>query len=178
MDALLVIDMQRAMLGGAPKLALPDVIQRINQLAAMIRRHSGLVVWIQHDGPPGDSFAPDAPGWHLLPDLDRREGDALVRKRLNDAYAGTDLAAILAQASVGRVLVTGWATDFCVDAAVRSSVSQGFDVVAVSDAHTVADRPKLSAAAVIDYHNWLWADLIPSRTIRVASTAELLAEAG
>jgi nicotinamidase-related amidase len=174
-DALLVIDMQAGMLDGPSKLDLAQVIQRINQLSALIRRRNGMVVWVQHNGLPGDSFSPDGLGWQLLPGLDCRPDDARVQKRLNDAYAETNLAALLKDARIERVFVTGWATDFCVDAAVRSSVSRGFHVVAVSDGHTVADRPHLSAAGVIAYHNWLWANLIPSRSVNVVNTAEVLA---
>ena len=75
-----------------------------------------------------------------------------------------------------RVLVTGWATDFCVDATIRSAVSNDYDVVAVADGHTLNDRPHLDAPSVIRHHNWIWSELITNRSIRVASTAELLAE--
>jgi nicotinamidase-related amidase len=75
-----------------------------------------------------------------------------------------------------RVLVVGWATDLCVDATVRSVVSRNYDVVVVSDAHTLSDRPHLDAPAVIRHHNWVWGNLISNRSIRVASAAELLDE--
>lgn len=176
MDALLIVDMQVGLLDGPPKRDLDGVISRINLLVETIRGRGGMVVWIQHNGTAGDSFAPDKPGWHLLPGLNPEPGDRRVQKTLNDAYAGTNLAATLDEAGIERVLVTGWATDFCVDAAVRSSVSHGYHVVAVSDGHTVADRPQLGADGVIQYHNWLWSGLIPSRTVSVVSTADLLAE--
>jgi nicotinamidase-related amidase len=72
--------------------------------------------------------------------------------------------------------VAGWATDFCVDATVRSAVSNDYDVVVASDGHTLNDRPHLDAPSVIRHHNWIWSELITNRSIRVASTAELLAE--
>jgi nicotinamidase-related amidase len=176
-DALLVVDMQSGMLNGVPKFDLDGVLGRINQLTAMIRSRAGAVIWVQHCSTEDDAFAPGGPGWALLPGLDYQEGDKRIEKTLNDPYAGTPLAATLHEIGADRLLVTGWATDFCVDATVRSSVSNGFDVVAVGDAHTVADRPHLTAQAVIQHHNWLWANLIPNRSIRVVNTAELLAEA-
>ena len=75
-----------------------------------------------------------------------------------------------------RVLVVGWATDFCVDSTVRSAVSHDYHVVVVGDAHTPSDRPHLAAPDVIRHHNWLWSGLLTNRSIRVATTAELTAE--
>lgn len=175
MDALIVIDMQKGLLAGPVKLDLAGVIERINQVAALVRARGGMVVWVQHCSEPKDGFAPGTDGWELLTGLTPQPNDVRVEKKLNDAFAGTELQDILTRAAVDRVLISGWATDFCVDGTLRSAVSRGFHVVAVSDGHTVADREEIAAAAVIRYHNWLWANLIPSRSVSVIETAELLA---
>jgi hypothetical protein len=41
MDAMLIVDMQVGLLNGPPKYELPAVLDRINQLAAMVRRRRG-----------------------------------------------------------------------------------------------------------------------------------------
>lgn len=178
MDVLIVVDLQVGLLNGAPKHDLPGVIERINSLASAVRRRGGKVVWIRHNGPVGDDFAPNAPGWAFLPELDRHSGDLVVEKTLNDPFAGTSLQATLQQISADRILVVGWATDLCVDSTVRSAVSNGYDVVAVSDGHTLSDRPHLAAPAVITHHNWVWSDLITRRSITVKPAAQLLEELG
>ena len=177
MDAMIIVDMQVGLLSGGPKHDLPGVIARINRLADMVRARSGRVIWIQHCGRPGDAFAPDAPGWPFLPELHRAPSDAVVRKTLNDAFAGTELQTILAGLAPDRVLVAGWATDFCVDSTVRSAVSHGHHVVVVGDGHTLSDRPHLDAPTVIRHHNWVWSNLLTHASIRVAPTHDLLAEA-
>jgi nicotinamidase-related amidase len=176
MDALIVVDMQAGLLIGPPKHDLRGVIARINQLAAMVRDRSGKVIWIQHCGRPDDDFAPHKPGWSFLPELDRMAIDIVVRKTLNDPFAGTDLKRTLDCIKPDRVLVAGWATDFCVDATVRSAVSNDYNVVVAGDGHTLNDRPHLDARNVIRHHNWIWSELITNRSIRVANTAELLEE--
>jgi nicotinamidase-related amidase len=98
----------------------------------------------------------------------------VVRITLNDPFAGTDLAARLQAIAPDRVLIAGWATDFCVDATVRSAVSNHYDVVVVTDAHTLNDRPHLDATSVIRHHHWVWSNLITQRSIRLARTDELL----
>ena len=94
---------------------------------------------------------------------------------MNDPFAGTDLAARLKEIAPERIFITGWATDLCVDATVRSAVSNHYDVVVVTDGHTLNDRPHLDAASVIRHHNWVWSNLITQRSVRLARTDELAA---
>ena|SRR5258707_10986133 len=110
-----------------------------------------------------------------------RKLDAIVRRAARRAighgpYVGTSLSDTLARLRPHRVLVTGWATDFCVDATVRSIVSHNYPVVAVSDAHTLSDRRHLPATTVLAHHDWIWSGLITNCSVHVVSTDDLLAE--
>jgi nicotinamidase-related amidase len=174
MDALLVVHMQVGLLNGKPKHDLRQVLDRINRLAVKVRARSGKVILIRHCGGRGDDFEPQAPGWEFLPELVRKPDDIVLPTTLNDPFAGTDLRARLTEIRPARVLVTGWATDFCVDSTVRSTVAHHFDVVAVADGHTLSDRPHLDAASVIRHHNWVWSNLITQRSIKVIEADELL----
>jgi nicotinamidase-related amidase len=174
MDALLVVHMQVGLLAGKPKHDLRGVLDRINRLAVKVRARSGKVILIRHCGGRDDDFEPQAPGWEFLPELARTPQDIILPTTLNDPFAGTDLHARLTEIEPDRVLVTGWATDFCVDSTVRSTVAHHYDVVAVADGHTLSDRPHLDAANVIHHHNWVWSNLITQRSINVVDAAELL----
>ena len=174
MDALIVVDMQVGLLNGEPKHDLRGVIERINRLAARVRDRSGVVIFVQHCSGAEDDFVPGTPGWALLPELDRAAADIVIRKPLNDPFVGTDLAARLKEIAPERVFVTGWATDLCVDATVRSAVSNHYNVVVVTDGHTLNDRPHLDAAGVIRHHHWVWGNLITQQSVRLARTDELL----
>ena len=176
MDAMIVVDMQAGLLDGGRKHDLPGVIDHINALTAMVRRQGGRVIWIRHCGRPGDGFAPGTPGWEFLPALIREQGDTVVEKILNDPFTGTPLRQTLEQLAPDRVLVAGWATDFCVDATIRSAVSHGHHVVVVGDGHTLSDRPHLDAPTVMRHHHFVWSGLITSRSIRIATTRQLLDE--
>jgi len=97
----------------------------------------------------------------------------MVSKTLNDPFFSTSLQSDLANLRVDRLLVAGWATDLCVDAAIRSAAALGFKVVAVADCHTVSDRPHLSAGRIIDHHHWVWANLIAPHPVRIVREAEV-----
>ncbi len=174
MDAMLVVDMQVGLLNGKPKHDLRGVIERISRLAAKVREQSGTVIFVQHCGGRGDDFEPHTPGWAFLPELPRTPADVIIQKNLNDPFAGTDLQARLNRIAPDRLLITGWATDLCVDATVRSAVANHHNVVVVADGHTLSDRPYLDAVSVIRHHNWIWNNLITQRSIKLAGANELL----
>ena len=174
MDAMLVVDMQVGLLNGEPKHDVHGVIDRINRLATWVREKSGTVIFIQHCGCKGDDFEPQTPGWAFLPELVRDPADVVVQKQMNDPFAGGSLQARLDRIAPDRVLVTGWATDLCVDATVRSAVSNHHNVVVVTDAHTLSDRPHLDALSVIRHHHWVWSNLIAEKPVQFAATSELL----
>jgi nicotinamidase-related amidase len=171
---LIVVDMQVGLLAGAPKHALHGVIDRINQLSAWVRARAGHVIFVQHSGRAGDDFEPGTAGWALLAEFQREQNDTVVRKTLNDPFIEVEFRSILQALAPARLLITGWATDFCVDATVRSAVSQGHEVVVVADGHTLSDRPHLDAESVIRHHHWIWRNLITRRPMTIASASDLI----
>jgi nicotinamidase-related amidase len=176
-DALVIIDLQAGSFGppNPPRHDADALFVRLNALAAHVRANGGLVVWVHHDGAPGDALEPGTPGWQLAPALVCAAGDATVRKTACDSFLGTDLEALLLARHAKRVIIAGWATDFCVDTTVRSCTAKGFNTWAAADGHTVSDRPHLSAAKVIEHHNYVWANLIaPGGPVTIASCRELM----
>lgn len=172
-SALIVVDMQAGLLAGPPKHDLAGVVRRINTLAAAMRAGGGHVVWIRHCGADGGGFGRGDAGWAFLDDLDVRRDDPVVEKTLNDPFAGTGLADRLAALGADRLVVAGWATDFCVSAAVRAAVSRGYVVAVASDAHTLTDRAQIDAPTAIAYHNWLWTELLAAHPVDVRPAAAL-----
>jgi nicotinamidase-related amidase len=157
--ALIVIDMQQALFA-SPKHDAMGTVSRINELADRVRAANGIVIWVQHCGPQGDAFHPDQPGWRLLPELQPQQGDHLVRKASCDAFLDTDLAEKLAAENVGKLIVTGCATDFCVDTTIRSALARRFATIVPTDGHTTSDRSHLPATKVMEHHHAIWADFI------------------
>jgi nicotinamidase-related amidase len=169
MDVLLIIDMQEASFQNSDKYDQPGVIDRINLLSNHVRKNSGKVIFIQHDGTKEEGLEPHSRGWEILSNLNKGANDIIIRKTANDAFCGTNLNMTIEKMSVSRVVVSGWATDFCVDTTIRSAVSKGLNVVVISDCHTCSDRPHLKAEQVIKHHNWLWNNLIS-----IGNTIEVL----
>jgi len=155
MIALLVIDMQVGLFEGDPPRDDADgVIRRINEVAKVVRATGGMVIFIQHEDDGG--LKRDTQGWEILPILERTDTDLLVRKQACDSFYETELADLLEQHGARQLIITGCATDFCVDTTIRAAASRNYEVVVVKDGHTTKDRPHLDAKSIITHHNWMW----------------------
>lgn len=152
-SALLVIDVQNEFWCTGPGPALAgEVVARINTLAARARQQAATVIFVQHEVRHGGP-AHDSEGWALVPELDVRQGDHTVRKTTPDSFLGTGLGELLATLGVSRLVVCGYATEFCVDTTVRRAAALGYDVTLAADAHTTHDKPHANAAQIRAHHN-------------------------
>ena len=97
---------------------------------------------------------PGSAGWRISEEIAPEERDLVVRKRSTDPFWETDLEAELRSRDVERVVVTGMATEYCVDSTSRAALSLGFEVTLVADAHATVDRGgPLSPEQVVAHHN-------------------------
>jgi nicotinamidase-related amidase len=176
MDVLLVIDMQEAFFRTS-RFKSDSVISHINDIAAAVRLNGGHVIYVQHNGSKEEGLFPHSEGWKILAVLDVQSVDIVIGKTTCDAFYDTDLFSTLAQLAPERIIITGCATDFCVDTTIRSAVSHNLNVVVVSDGHTTADRPHLDAQSIISHHNWMWENLItPNAPVVLIKAVDLLTE--
>lgn len=144
--ALVVVDLQKAVVGLTTAHPTADVVARSAQLAAAFRRHALPVVLVNAAGrAPGRTEAalrvrpPSADGAELVPELHPQPGDIRVTKRTWGAFHGTDLDEQLRRASVTQVVVTGIATSAGVESTARAAHEHGYHVVLVTDAMTDMD---------------------------------------
>jgi hypothetical protein len=84
----------------------------------------------------------------LVASIAPRPGDVVLDKHSADAFLDTGLADLLRERGVRRIVVTGYSTEICVDTAVRSGLSAGFDVTLVADGHltSLPDEPPTAAS--------------------------------
>lgn len=157
--AVRVIDVQRGCYGAEPPPHhAAGTLRRINRVTRAARGAGRPVIFIQHDDP--DRSIPESDAWQLHPDLEQAAGDHYVRKTTCDAFPGTGLDKLLRAAGVDPLVLTGCATEFCVDSTLQNAASRGHRIVVISDGHTTRDRPVLRAGQIKAHHNWVWENLI------------------
>jgi len=155
--ALLVIDVQRGLFDADPRPFEADaVVARINALTARARAANVPVLFVQHESatlPYGSEPWQFERGLHVEP------RDAVLRKTTADSFLRTDLQELLASWSVERVVVCGFASEFCIDTTTRRAVALGYAVTVAADAHTTHDKPHATAAQIQAHENATLADL-------------------
>jgi nicotinamidase-related amidase len=144
--ALLVVDLQKGIVGLPLIHPSADIVDRSAQLARAFRARGLPVVLInvaaaapgRTDTPRPNLQFPD--GWtDLVPELDPQPTDYLVTKQRVGAFIGTGLNDILRKRGVTQVFLTGIATSAGVEATARSAHDHGYNVVLVTDAMTDRD---------------------------------------
>ncbi len=193
--AVVVVDVQNdfchpdgvcAQAGNDPSAAIA-MVPRLGRLLTSARQAGTPVVWIQttHDastdspvwlarrgGWPGEGGAPavrtcqsgswGAEFYLLAPE----PGEAVVVKHRYSAFAGTDLDVVLRTAGRTSLLLTGVATDVCVESTLRDGLFADYHVTLVEDC-CASYHQESHDATVRTVENYFG---------RVASSAEIAAQ--
>ncbi|SRR5258707_14057681 len=171
--ALVVIDVQVNLMKEAYRRE--EVLQTIGLLLERARASETPVIYVQHNDEPGGDLETNTPGWQIHPAVAPREGEVVIQKASPDAFHRTRLQEELQARGIKRLVVTGGQTEYCVDATTRQAVSQGYDVLLVSDAHTTLGNKTLNAGQIIAFYNeamhGFWAG---ESVVRVKSAEEIV----
>lgn len=148
-SALLVIDMQNKVF---PIFREKMISSNINRLAAAANKAGVPVIYIQQSS--GEGIEKGSSGWQLHPSI-KPVGEYLsLCKNHADAFADTELDSMLKRMGVETVVVTGAATDQCVNATIWGARNLGYRIVIATDAHSpcLGDSPE----SLIEYYNKYW----------------------
>lgn len=143
-SALLVVDLQKGLIGVPSAHPVGKVLERATALIDAFRRLGLPVVLINVAGrAPGRTEQPrrnDAPlpadFTDFMPELGCGPDDIVVTKRSWGAFATTDLDVRLKARGVTQVVVAGVATGTGVEATARQAYEQGYNVTLALDAMT------------------------------------------
>lgn len=176
MEALLIIDMQVGSFQ-TTRFEAEKIIRNINFLSTFFRTTDKPVIFIQHDGTKENFLVHGTHEWQILPSLIQDSNDYYIEKEANDCFYKTHLESLLQKLEIQKLSICGCATDFCINATVHGALGRDYDITVIKDGHTTADRPTLKAEQIIDFHNWLWTSLTPTKhAIKVKTTHEILTQ--
>jgi nicotinamidase-related amidase len=141
--ALVVIDLQKGVVGLPTVHPAGEIIARAGQLARAFRQRALPVVLVNVTGMapgrtdaarPKFSFPPD---WtELVPELEQHTDDYLLSKQRVGAFLGTSLDETLRKRGVTQIFLAGISTSSGVEATGRSAYDLGYNVVFIVDAMT------------------------------------------
>jgi len=134
--ALVVIDVQRAI--DHPSWGERNNPQAEANIAALLAawRTTGRPIYhVRHDSTePQSHYRPGQPGHEFKTEAMPHTGEALIAKRTNSAFIGTDLESQLRAAGQTVLVVAGVITNNSVEATVRMAGNLGFETFVVEDA--------------------------------------------
>jgi len=143
--ALIVIDLQKGIVGMPTAHPAAEIVARAAELARAFRRHHLPVVLVNvTGGAPGRveqtrSTAGRPADWaELVPELGQHPTDYLVTKRTWGAFTNTGLRESLEKLGVTEVVIAGIATSAGVESTARFAHELGFNVAFAVDAMTDA----------------------------------------
>jgi nicotinamidase-related amidase len=141
--ALIVIDLQKGIVGLPLLHPIEDILRRTRALLDAFRRRSLPVVLVNvAGGAPGRTeqprgAVPRAEGWtDLVPELNQQPSDIVVTKHSWGAFPSTDLDSRLRALGVTQVVVVGVATGTGVESTARQAYELGYHVTLAVDAMT------------------------------------------
>lgn len=141
--ALIVVDLQKGIVGLPLVDPIAPVIERAAALLAAFRAHKLPVVLVNVAGAaPGRTEQP-RPNYNfpedwteLIPELAAQPSDLRITKHSWGAFANTGLEAKLKDLGVTQVVIIGVATGTGVEATARQAYEAGFHVTLPTDAMT------------------------------------------
>jgi nicotinamidase-related amidase len=140
---LIILDLQRGIVGLPLIHSVGDIIARARSLADAFRERGLPVVLVNvAGGAPGRTEQPRQAGsrpdgWtDLIPELGQQPADIVVTKRTWGAFTSTDLEMQLRLRGITQVVIAGVATGTGVESTARQAYEQGFNVTLAIDAMT------------------------------------------
>ena len=144
--ALLVVDLQKGLVGLPTAHPVDGVISNAAALIEAFRARKLPVVLINVDGSapgrierPRPHHAFPADWTDFVPELNRQPTDHVVTKQTWGAFTGTELEQHLRASDVTQVVVVGVATSAGVESTARHAHELGFNVALAIDAMTDLD---------------------------------------
>ena len=105
------------------------------RLLAHWRERGRPVIHIQHmSTEPNSPLRPELPGNAIKAVVAPQGAEPVIRKRVNNAFVGTDLDARLRAAAIESLVIVGLTTNHCVSTTARMAGDLGYDTVVVADA--------------------------------------------
>ena len=145
--ALLLIDVQVGVdvlehwAGPTGRRNNPDAEQVMADVLSAWRAAGRQVAFTRHDSREADSpLKFSLPTGDQKPGFEPTDRDIVVDKDVNSGFIGTSLEVDLRRRGIGRLVIAGFFTNFCVETTTRMAGNLGFDTYLVHDGCSTTNR--------------------------------------
>jgi nicotinamidase-related amidase len=147
--ALVLIDLQNEYVSGPLALrGAPAAIENAGRLLAQARKSGTPIIHVAHRGKPGGLFDRSAARGAIAALVAPQGGETVVEKGLPNAFADTDLKALLEATGRKNVIIAGLMTHMCVSSTARAALDLGFRVTIDAASCATRDLPDGRGGAI------------------------------
>lgn len=169
-SALLIVDAQVNMFEeGSAVQNSHHLLETIGRIVTRARDERIPVIYVQHNGKPGDPDETDSPGWRIHERVSPQDGDVIVQKRTPDAFHETPLDSILNDSKISRLIIMGVQTENCISFTCHHARIAGYMITLVKDGHSTFDSNILTAEQTVAHYNDIlgdFADVTPADLVQ------------
>jgi nicotinamidase-related amidase len=171
-DALIIIDMQTALLEADP-YNKATVIANIKELLHTCREQKMPVVYIQHDGGTGDELEHGSVGWTIYKEIAPLPDEKVFEKHYNSAFRRTELREYLNKIGAKSIILCGMQTEYCFDVSCKVAFEYEYKVTIPQSTTTTFDNDLANGKDLSEYfENKIW----NNRYAKVISMAQIISE--
>lgn len=168
-DALIVVDMQTALLEAHP-WDEAGVLERIQKLLAACRAKGIPIVYVRHT----DAELPEnTEGWQIYGAIAPQSGEKIFDKHFNSAFRQTGLHGHLQALGAENLILCGMQTEYCFDASCKAAFELGYRSTVVRGTVTTFDS---AFAGGGELTRWFEEKIWHNRYAQVKGVDEVLAE--
>jgi len=139
--ALLVIDVQKGLFARCvPVYQADNLIKNLNILIRLAHDKDVPVFFIQHSN---TFLVKGKESWRIHPELEMGERDRVIQKTVASAFYKTSLEVDLRTEGIKNVVITGLATQGCVQKTCLDALKLGFKTILVRDGHSTFHKQAL-----------------------------------
>ncbi|KAJ7107016.1 Isochorismatase-like protein [Mycena epipterygia] len=138
---LLVMNVQVGLVAELPPVTAATVRKNVALVLEQARRaeHSPRIIHIRNAGDPGEPDEEGTPTWELL--HAPIPGELLIDKRKSNAFAGTNLAELVAPDA--ELVVVGLMSEYSIKSTCRAALLRGNTVLLMQSAHGTCNHVEL-----------------------------------
>jgi nicotinamidase-related amidase len=162
-SALVIIDAQNTYCEGVMKLeGMEKALQECRVLLDRFRKAGRPVFHIRHDAGLGSPYDVTSPIGQIVDLLAPAQGEPVITKNYPNAFAGTELEALVEKAETKNLILVGFMSHMCVNSTARGAFSLGLNPTVVASA---------TATRALPYK--VTGEVIPASALNAAALAAL-----
>ena len=149
--ALIIIDVQNILVETG--FQSDKMMDKISFLQHQARSKGVEIIYIQHIENPEDSALEE---WQLSSLLNRKSDEKVFQKKYNSIFKETGLKDYLDKEDIGRLVLCGMQTEYCVDTSVKVAFEYGYKLIVPEGTCTTFDGDGIPAETINEFYEDIW----------------------